>query len=183
MLWGQVYVFSLHLACCVALFMMLFSTSFGKDTFGDRYAGLFISSFFFFFSPLMPCLLYKDWSMFKFCTYASRSSCSYYVHSQSDFYFFLTQTPFFNQAPQFWTVFQEKKAPGSSPSMEWVSGNLNVNPHPVGACLQENDVCSMYIFVSIINPPNNLWKIVLSWCAIKLKDLRRVSQPALFISL
>lgn len=41
----------------------------------------------------------------------------------------------------------------------------------------------MYAFVSITNPPNNLWKIVLFWCAIKLKSLRRVSWPALFMSL
>lgn len=62
-----------------------------------------------------------------------------------------------------------------------VNDNLNVNPHSIGRHLLSK-WCLFYVFFSITNPPNNLWKIVLSWCAIKLKSLRRVSWPALFMS-
>lgn len=175
-----------NLLCC-ALDYAFFHTLWQRHV-DDRYAGLLIFFFFYFFflfSPFMLCFLCKDWSIFKFCTFASHSSRFLLCSGPVRIFFFLHKQLFFflNQAPQLWTVFQEGETSGSCLSMKWINGNLNVNPHPTGSCLPPK-LCLFYVRICYnYQSPNNLWKIVLSWCAIKLKDLWRVSWTALLISL
>lgn len=137
-----------------------------------------LSFFFFFYSPL--CLVFSI-SFGPYLKFAHMNHIpSFLTMFRSSQIFFLTQPAFMMYHNS--EVFQERKGPDSRPSLESMAIWMWIHiPQEHTYC--QNYVCSMYIFVSITYPLNNLWKIVLSWCAIKLKGLRRVSWPALFMSL